>query len=60
MDKSLARLTISKCKPVSSSSESEDDCDKKCKTNRNYNICAFQGTWKMEYLLNPDRSKPQC
>ena len=31
MDKSLAQSTISKSKPVSSSSEGEDDCDKKCK-----------------------------
>ena len=30
MDKSLAQSTISKSKPVSSSSDSEDDCDKKC------------------------------
>ena len=28
MDKSLAQSTISKSKPVSSSSESEEDCDK--------------------------------
>ena len=33
MDKSLAQSTISKSKPVSSSSEGEDDCDKKCKNN---------------------------
>ena len=33
MDKSLAQSTISKSKPVSSLSENEDDCDKKCKTN---------------------------
>ena len=33
MDKSLAQSTISKSKPVSSSSDSEDDCDKKCKKN---------------------------
>ena len=32
MDKSLAQSTLSKSKPVSSSSEDEDDCDKKCKT----------------------------
>ena len=32
MDKSLAQSTISKSKPVSSSLESEYDCDKKCKT----------------------------
>ena len=31
MDKSLAQSTISKSKPVSSSSKGEDDCDKKCK-----------------------------
>ena len=31
MDKSLAQLTISQSKPVSSSSEGEDDCDKKWK-----------------------------
>ena len=29
MDKSLAQSTILKSKPVSSSSEGEDDCDKK-------------------------------
>ena len=33
MDKSLAQSTISKSKPVCSSSENEDDCDKKCKKN---------------------------
>ena len=33
MDKSLAQSTISKSKPVNSSSESEDDCDKTCKKN---------------------------
>ena len=33
MDKSLSQSTISKSKPVSSTSESEDDCDKKCKKN---------------------------
>ena len=32
MDKSLAQSTISKSKPVNSSSESEDDCDKNAKT----------------------------
>ena len=31
MDKSVAQSTISKSKPVSSSSESEDDCDKNAK-----------------------------
>ena len=31
MEKSLAQSTISKNKPVSSSSESENDCDKKYK-----------------------------
>ena len=31
MDKSLAQSTVSKSKPVSNSSDSEDDCDKKCK-----------------------------
>ena len=31
MDKSLAQSTNSKRKRVSSASESEDDCDKKCK-----------------------------
>ena len=30
MDKSLAQSTISKSKSVSSSSENEDDWDKKC------------------------------
>ena len=40
MDKSLAQSTISKSKPVSSSSNSEDDCDKKCKKNQKlYNPC---------------------
>ena len=33
MDKSLGKSTISKSKPVSSSSENEDDCDKKCNKN---------------------------
>ena len=62
MDKSLSQSTISKSKPVSSSSESEDDCDKKCKKPRNYTIRAFQENWKMDYLASPkpDRSKPQC
>ena len=31
MDKSLAQSTISKRKPVSNSSEGEDDCDKNAK-----------------------------
>ena len=31
MDKSLAQSSISKSKPVSSLSENEDDCNKKCK-----------------------------
>ena len=62
MDQSLAQSTISKSKPVSSSSEGEDDCDKKCKKPRNYKIRAFLGNWKMDYLASPipDRSKPQC
>ena len=32
-----------------------NDCDKKCtkKNNRNYNIRAFQETWKMKYLVSP-------
>ena len=30
MDKSYAQSAISKSKPVSSSSESEDDCEIKC------------------------------
>ena len=29
MDKSLAQSTISKSKPISNASDSEDDCDKK-------------------------------
>ena len=33
MDKSPAQSTISKSKPVSSSSDSDDDCDKKCNKN---------------------------
>ena len=33
MDKSLSQSTISKSKPVNSSSESDNDCDKKCKKN---------------------------
>ena len=41
MDKSHAQSTISKSKPVSNSSDSEDDCDKKCKNPRNYKIRAF-------------------
>ena len=55
MEKSLAQSTISKNipLPVSSSSESEDDCDNKCKKPRKYNIRAFQENWKMEYLLSP-------
>ena len=62
MEKSLAQSTISKNKPVSSSSESEDDCDKKCKKPRNYVIRAFKENWKMDYLASsiPDRFKPQC
>ena len=53
MKKSLAQSTILKNKPVSSSSESEDDCDKKCKTPKNYIIRAFQENWKMNYLASP-------
>ena len=62
MDKPLAQSTISKSKPVSSSSEGEDDCDKKCNKTWNYKIRAFLGNWKMDYLASPisDRSKPQC
>ena len=35
---------------------------KNAKQTRNYNIRAFQETWKMEYLVSsiPDRFKPQC
>ena len=60
MDKSFALSTISKSKPVSSSSEGEDDCDKNAKQPRNYKIRAFLGNWKMDYLASPipDRSKP--
>ena len=60
---SLAQSTISKSKPVSSSSsENEDDCDKKCKKPRNYKIRAFLKNLKIDYLASPipDRSKPQC
>ena len=40
MDKSLAQSTFSKSKPVSSSSEGEDDCDKKMqKTPETINPC---------------------
>ena len=65
MDKSLAQSTISKRKPASkfSSSEGENDCDKKCKKPRNYKIRAFfLGNWKMDYLASPipDLFKPQC
>ena len=62
MDKSLAQSTISKSKPVSSSSEGEDDCDKKCKNPRKDKIRAFLGNWKMDYLVSliPDRSKSHC
>ena len=62
MEKSLAQSTISKNIPVNSSSESEDDCDNKCKKPRKYNIRAFQENWKMDYLVSPipDGSKPQC
>ena len=64
MDKSLAQSTISKSKPVSSSSEGEDDCDKKCKQKTEIinKIRAFLGNRKMDYLASPipDRSKPQC
>ena len=63
MEKSLAQSTISKNKPVSSSSESEDNCDKNCKKNpRNYIIRAFQENLKMDYFASPipDRYKPQC
>ena len=62
MDKSLAQSTISKCKPVSSSSEGKGDCDKNCKIPRNYKIREFLENWKMDYLASPipDRSKPQC
>ena len=62
MDKSHAQSAISKSKPVSSSSESEDDCEIKCKKPRNNTIRGFLETWKMEYLLSPipDCSKPQC
>ena len=52
MAKSLAQSTISKSKPVSSSSESKDDCDKKCKKQtRNYKmkIRAFLENWKINY-----------
>ena len=37
----------------SSSSESEDDCDKKCKKPRNYTIRAFQENWKVDYFASP-------
>ena len=51
---SLAQSTISKSKPVSSSSsENEDDCDKKCKKPRNYTIRAFQENWKADYFASP-------
>ena len=62
MDKSVPQSTISKSKPVSNSSDSEDDCDKKCKKPKNYKIRAFLENWKMDYLASPipDRSKPQC
>ena len=63
MDKSLSQSTISKSKPVSSSSESEDDCDNKCKTKREtIQSVHFKNHWKMDYLASdtPDRSKPQC
>ena len=39
MDKSLAQSTILKSKPVSSSSDGEDDCDKKCKIPETINPC---------------------
>ena len=58
MNKSLDQSTISNSKPVSSSSESEDDCDKKCeKTQKLYNSCISR---KLDYLASPipDRSKP--
>ena len=48
MDKSHAQSAISKSKPVSSSSESEDDCEIKCNKPRK-----FLETWKMEYLVSP-------
>ena len=53
MEKSLAQSTISKNipLPVSSSSESEDDCDNKCKKPRKCNIRAFQK--KLENGLSP-------
>ena len=46
MDKSLAQSKFSKSKPVSSLSESEDDCIKNAKQNRNYKIRAFLENYK--------------
>ena len=62
MEKSLAQSTISKNIPVISSSESDDDCDNKCKNPRKYNIRAFQDNSKMDYLVRPIPYgfKPQC
>ena len=62
MDKSLSQSTISKSKPVSSSSESEDDCDKKCKNPRNIQNPCISRKLEMVYLACPipNRSKPQC
>ena len=54
MEKSLAQSTISKNIPVSTSSESEDDCDNKCKkTPRKYKIRAFKkiGKWIISQAL---------
>ena len=57
----IAQSTISKSKPVSSSSEGEDVCDKKMQNPRNYKIREFLENWKMDYLASfipADRSKP--
>ena len=63
MDKSLAQSTISKRKQVSGASESEDDCDKKCKNPETIKsvLFAFLENWKIDYHASsiPDRSKPQ-
>ena len=64
MEKSLVQCSInnSKTKSVSSSSESEDDCDKNATNPRNYIIRAFQENWKMDYLASPIVAlyEPQC
>ena len=62
MDKYLCQSTISKNKPDSSSSESEDEPNRKSKKPKNYKTRSFQENWKMDYLSAPipDGSKPQC